>query len=65
MIIDPKSETWRAVLKHAEEEIMRAQDRLEQPGAPHPDYERGIIAAMRTLMNVDRPPIEVGQTVPY
>lgn len=65
MKIDPGSETWRAVLKHAEAEIEQAQRRLEQPGAPHPDYERGVIAAMRTLMKADSAPIEIGQTVPY
>lgn len=65
MRIDTGSETWRAVVKHAEAEIERARGRLETPGAPHPDYERGIIAAMRALMSVDREPIEIGQAVPY
>ena len=65
MSIDPKSETWRAVLKHAEDEIEAARGRLESQNCHSADIERGIIMAMRQLMNLDRPPIEVGQTVPY
>lgn len=65
MRIDTGSETWRAVLKHAEGEIEAARDRLESQNCHSADIERGIIMAMRQLMRMGRPPVDVGETVPY
>lgn len=65
-MIDPYSETWRRVRKHATDEIEIARTELERSGMPAIDTEfrRGRIAALRALLALGEPkpdtPIQPG-----
>lgn len=56
-MIDPYSETWRRVRKHAADEIEVARSTLEQPGTGQltTEFQRGRIAALRALIAIGEP----------
>lgn len=56
-MIDPFSETWRRVRKHAQDEIATAALALEQQGTGQltTEFHRGRIAALRALIAIGEP----------
>lgn len=60
-MIDPYSETWRRVCKHANDELDQARTALEQPGLPaaETEFQRGRIAALRTLLALTEDKVKV------
>ncbi len=65
-MIDQHSTTWQSVVKHAEATIESARKRLEMQslGPTETEYERGRIKALRDLLALTQPQVQIPSTDP-